>query len=538
LRSNIIGLRSTLVLLAVSVGIAGGCAYYNLFYNAEEAFNQAEAAGENVPPDERPSDQQKGGYRRCIEKCKLLLEEYPESGYVDDALFYMAKSYFYLNELREYRTAINNFDAVLSNFPQSQFRAEANYLKALCHLSLGEEQEALDSLRRLREADPDSRFSIEALYQLADRYADREDYERALNYYERYREEHPKHDDRSEVALRHATVLFDLGRGDEAVLLLESIDPNKMSESTAFRARLLLAETLAELERQEEAAALVEELRGDALLLKREAELRHLEGEIQLSRGLEKEGIETLKAIAEEFERKDSESRARLALANYYLERYGPDDERIQQELATLQENRSSGPSAQAARVLASQLRNYRELRDRLELSESSPDSSAVAPVDSTAAEGGAREPILPGDPARLSFELAEVMLAELDRPEDALFYYRKALTLSPDSTSVAPRAAYAVGFILQTRLEQPEEAERAFDVVRTRFPESPQARALAGEEFLTVVARAQTRSGGPGGFGPGSSAGAPGDFGGDPANHPMRSLRLGGPGATYSRRP
>lgn len=538
MRSSIIGLRPSLALIVALACLAGGCAYYNLFYNAEKAFDSAEDLGKNVPPEERPTAQQKNGYRLCITKCKLLLEEYPESGYVDDALFYMAKSYLYLKELREYRTAINNFEAVLSNFPQSPFRAESLYLKSLCHLSLGEEQEALDSLRRLRESDPKSRFSIEALYQLADRYAERGDQQAALTYYQRYREEHPKHDQRSEVALRHATVLAELDRPDEAVALLESLRPKNMSESTAFRGRLLLAKTLMGLGRQDEAAVIVEEIRDQAELLKRGSDLRQLEGEIQLQRGLEEEGVATLDALATEFKGKESEGRARYRLASYFLQLYGPDDARVEEQLATAGQNRTADPSVTSAVRMKNQLQKYRGLRDRLLLSESGADSSAAA-SDSTATGADGKSPPEPGDPALLSFELGELMLAELARPEDALSYYRKALTLSPDSTSIAPRAAYAIGFILETHLEQPEEAERAYELVRQRFPSSPQARALDGEEFLTVVARAQARGGeSAGGGGPNASSGSPGSFTGDAANDPLRSLRLGGPGATYSRRP
>jgi tetratricopeptide (TPR) repeat protein len=449
----------------------------------------------------------------------------------------MAKSYLYLKELREYRTAINNFDAVLSNFPQSPFRAESLYLKSLCHLSLGEEQEALDSLRRLRESDPKSRFSVEALYQLADRYAERGDYQSALTYYQRYREEHPKHDQRSEVALRHATVLSELDRPEEAVLLLESLRPKDMSESTAFRGRLLLAKTLKELDRAEEAAGIVEELRDQAAFLKREDELRQLEGEIQLQRGLEEEGVATLDALATEFKGKASEGRARHALARYFLERYGPDDERVEEQLAAAAQNRTSDESVTNSIRLKSQMQKYRELRDRLALSEAGTDSS-IAVADTTATEGERGAPLQPGNPALLSFELAELMLAELSRPEDALRYYRKALTLSPDSTAIAPRAAYAIGFILESDLDRPEEAGRAYEFLRERFPSSPQARALEGEEFLTVVARAKARSGDYAGGGPSAGTSTPGDFTGAAANHPLRSLRLGGPGATYSRRP
>lgn len=499
-------------LLAVS---ATGCAYFNLFYNAEKAFEEAENIGKDVDPQNQPTNQQKSNYRRCITKCEMLLEEYPESDLVDDALFLMGKSYFRLREAREYRSAIRNFDAVLSNFPQSKHRSESLYLKALCHLSLGEEQIALDSLRRLRESDPDSPLAIEATFRIGDRYAENGDLLQALEQYQSYREQHPKHEARSRVALRHAQVLLDLDRDAEAVALLETVDPKKMPRESAFRALFLRAEALYNLGRPEEAEALMASLSRDAELHDMDAEVKILDGQIQLALGDEEEGVSTLLGVVSDYQGRQPEARAKEALARYYLERYGPDSEQLRGELAVARDQKTAARGSSELNRLRERIDRYEKLQ--LELSQ----------TDSTSS----------GRPGfYVNFRLGELLLAELDRPTEALGYYQAALASAPDSSSIGPKSAYAIGYIQERYFDRPDSAAAAYAALQSRFPDSPQARARRGEVFLQAVARGRATGGaGPDagradGFGPSTG------FDGTPESSPWRSLRLGGPGASSGR--
>jgi len=85
-----------------------GCIYFNTFYNAQKYFEE-----EN--------------YRQSIEKCKKILERYPDSKYVDDALFIMGKSNYYL---KNYDEAKINLKKLIDAFPSSPFVPES-------HLFLG-----------------------------------------------------------------------------------------------------------------------------------------------------------------------------------------------------------------------------------------------------------------------------------------------------------------------------------------------------------------------------------------------------------------
>jgi tetratricopeptide (TPR) repeat protein len=80
-----------------------GCVYFNTFYNAQKYYN-----------DEN--------YKKSIEKCKKILDRHPDSKYVDDALFIMGKSNYYL---KNYDEAKVNLKKLIDAFPSSPFVPES-----------------------------------------------------------------------------------------------------------------------------------------------------------------------------------------------------------------------------------------------------------------------------------------------------------------------------------------------------------------------------------------------------------------------------
>ena len=87
-RAGAVWVAMVLLCAVTALGVNGGCAYYNTFYNAKQAYKDAEEAGKNVDQRSWPTAAQRPKYSLCISKCELLLEEHPNSNHVDDALLY------------------------------------------------------------------------------------------------------------------------------------------------------------------------------------------------------------------------------------------------------------------------------------------------------------------------------------------------------------------------------------------------------------------------------------------------------------------
>ena len=505
------------LMLAV-LGGSFGCAYYNLFYNAEHAFEEAEQLGEDIDPRNQPTGAQKTKYRTCIQKCELVLEEYPDSGHVDDALLLMGKANYRLKDMKSYRLAIQNLDNLLANFPNSEYRAEALYLKALAHLAIGEEQTALDNLARLRESEGGGEFAVEALYQLGDTYAAKDDHATASRYYRQFLDEHPKHERAATVSLSLARSQAALADHAGVVATVESWHRDRATRRQRFDAELLRARALNELGRSDEAAKLVNGIADEAESFQEGPATLLLQGEIELARGHEKQGLQMLEALAVEFERKPAEADARLSKAKYFLETGGPGDERLGKELEKAIEHNVSGESGNELRAMQTRITDYRTLQEE------------IAQADTVSVHS--------------AFALGELLLTDLERPREALGYYLKALEAAPDSGSVGPRAAFAAAHIYST-LDLPDSAQWAQAQLRERFADSPQARSLDGELFLTAKVRTAEEIAAILARGPGSSGSRSGQSsrdgstsadGGRGLGGRRRSLERGGPGATLPR--
>lgn len=134
-------------------------AYFNTYYNARKAFNEAEQEVLNptplagAPHTEKkflapfePSAQARSKLASVIEKCSKLLQYHPESKLVDDALLMIGKSYYYQNE---HQSAERKFIEILTSYPESSLRFEAKLLLAQTLYRRNDKQAALTTGKEL-----------------------------------------------------------------------------------------------------------------------------------------------------------------------------------------------------------------------------------------------------------------------------------------------------------------------------------------------------------------------------------------------------
>lgn len=102
-----------------------GCAYFNTFYNAQNYYREGKKL---VLNDTLTVDSE--FFDKTIEKTTAVIVKYPNSRYVDDALFMMGASYYYKGD---YSRALEKFDFLSLNYPQSKFYDDALYYKGLSY---------------------------------------------------------------------------------------------------------------------------------------------------------------------------------------------------------------------------------------------------------------------------------------------------------------------------------------------------------------------------------------------------------------------
>lgn len=102
------------------------CAYFNMFYNGRKHFRAAEKGYV------RSGDANRNGYNESIKELSKILEFYPESEWVDDALLLIGRSYYRLNK---YDKARRKFQELITNYPDSELLTKAKLWLAEVEIS-------------------------------------------------------------------------------------------------------------------------------------------------------------------------------------------------------------------------------------------------------------------------------------------------------------------------------------------------------------------------------------------------------------------
>lgn len=197
--------KAFLTISLLSIVLFSGCAYYNTFYNAQKFYEEAEQerkrrektqvvelsaeeeeqlrrSGRSAADQKnRASQQEMQNYQQAIERASRVLEYYPESRWVDDALMLLGQCFYYR---RDYKKGMRKFDELLQLYPNSDFVPEARLFKARTFLGL-EEFDSAEELLRIITTDDDVPKKVRELakYELGGLYFQKENYALAAENY-------------------------------------------------------------------------------------------------------------------------------------------------------------------------------------------------------------------------------------------------------------------------------------------------------------------------------------------------------------------
>jgi TolA-binding protein len=425
----------------------------------------------------------------------------------------MGKSHY---RMREWSEAVRAFENLLVNFPGSDFAEEATFLLSISYLSRGDEEEGLQWFARLRESYPEGDFAGEALYRLGDAWANAGRIERAIQSYREFLRDFP---DRPEVArtrIALARILLDDGDPEAALEALEGFSAERVGSSRIrseleYEAATLRVQSLLRSGRPDEALVAVDA--ADAVA-GNDADRRNaiiLRGRALLALGRIDEGRQVLGDLISSASLQPEATTARRIAIEHFSREEGPESETLREEVQRVRDaGRMAGPDVQIVRDHVSLLDAY----DRLKVRYDAQDSTSAA----------------------AAFALGEMVFTRYRRPAEARQWYLTSYELDPGGP-MAPRSMYAIGWLSIEELDQVEFGEEWFRQIESCCPDSPQARALRGEEFAEAKPRTREEIERLIGFGPGG----PGDRTGavdlsDPRLLPWRTLRRGGPGALTPR--
>ncbi len=330
-------MRIKSIYILVPALLFSGCAYYNTFYNAKKFYNQASKERQKrarsqiveASPEEKELMKKQGisteseadrasgtemqNYQKAIEKASSLLEFYPKSRWVDDALMLLGECFYYR---REFSKAQRKFEELIQLYPNSEFVPEAKLLLAKNYIGLLEYDRAEAQFREMVvNKDLDKSIREEAEYELAGLYYEKRAYDMAAD---AYRIAAKEADDKLISAMslyRLGECLIYLKQPQEAVAVFKRAVKASPNEDFKSQATYKLGEAQSLIGDYEGATRTFSNLLSKELELKRIPMIKlQLANNLQL-KGEEEDALKWYENIIKDHGRTDASAKSYFALA-------------------------------------------------------------------------------------------------------------------------------------------------------------------------------------------------------------------------------
>jgi TolA-binding protein len=239
-----------LVVLSLAIaGLTGGCIYFNLMYNAENAFDTANKAHKKLLKDNPDSTivlppDVDNGYKKAIDKCNKVFEIYPKKKkWHGEALFVMGKAYYFDGD---YDRAIHTFRQLQERFPANPFIAESYLYTGRAFLKKEDLDKAEETFAFVIEKYPGLNRNQEVTLLLAEIAIHREGKSQAIELLEKTYKTVRTPERKLELAIKIALLYKDVRLYDKAIAALESAPRPKDLPEQVYRAEILRVSCYAE----------------------------------------------------------------------------------------------------------------------------------------------------------------------------------------------------------------------------------------------------------------------------------------------------
>ncbi|MBC8205471.1 tetratricopeptide repeat protein [bacterium] len=155
-----------------------GCAYYNTFYNAKKSYRKAEKENK----DNTTGRLNTQNYQKAIDTAAKVPEFYPNSKYIDDALFLMGKCYY---KIGQYPKAQRKFEELISNYPNADFLEEVKLYLGLSLIKNNTKDRADEVLTSLANLSEDEDIRVKARSALGELLLSEKKYSQAAALYKK-----------------------------------------------------------------------------------------------------------------------------------------------------------------------------------------------------------------------------------------------------------------------------------------------------------------------------------------------------------------
>lgn len=369
----------SVLLLLISMSVLS-CAYFNTFYNTKKYFNEALEESKRRTTDQ-PSASERQKFDKTISQASKVLQLYPDSKYVDDALLILGQSFYHIED---YRKAERKFQELIEFFPNSEKREEAQLWLAKTQISLQRYDLAFAAMQKLHQNAQKKDVRYEAKFWLGEAYFQQAQYSEATRELNEALQQINSDKLRMQTYKRLGESYLALESNFQAAESFQKAAKHSKILERQFDLKLQHAKALSAAEKHDEAIENLERLIAEHQQHKNISMAKLEMANAYLAKNADEKAIEIYNDIIEVHPRTEAAAGAYLALARYdaeVLKNYETAEQNYRQ--AALQDNRSE--FAKIANEQAEYISNLRKLQQEISrlqrqitASESSSDSTEV----------------------------------------------------------------------------------------------------------------------------------------------------------------
>jgi TonB family protein len=416
-------------LLILSLGFSS-CVYFNTYYNAKRYFREGVKENENNTDPTKPKTT---NYQKAIDAAARVLESYPKSKYVDDALMIMGKSYY---EIRNFPKAKRKFEELLTNYPNSELVNDARLWLGRTQVAMGQTDEGIATLTNLWSDNVPESIRLMSQRSLADYYYDKKNYRQALLEYQKILERSHDSREKADVWYQTGECYYSLGEPQEAEKAYRKVSDQEATRKRRFEGEYKRAITLRKLNDPQAALKICESLikNRDFFAYIDQAYLTKAEILSDLNRAEEAEAL--FKRIIELYPRTDASAKAAYLLGMIYMEKM-QDFDKAEEYLVKVPMEKAGGEFAQIAQDKVQDLRFLKGLNREIDSLNMDLDTLRYQLTWIAEHPQGTTDSLQASTAASDSLQLKTAV--QTDSSRDPEFYARQRLQGRPDQMPERP---------------------------------------------------------------------------------------------------
>ncbi len=440
-------------LILTLVSFAFSCAYYNTFYLARKDFNKAEENRRNTP---NPNPQvQAALYTEAIKKASKLLEFYPKSKWVDDALLLIGKSYYHQ---AEFNKAERKCRELIAGFPNSNLVYEAYLFLGLSLVRMKNPLEAKEAFDLILSSPKAKDLRPQATLALAEMALEQKDYPLALSFYQQLLTTYKKNPKAGECQLKIAEIYENQKNYGEALQAYGQVKNYSSDWDLIYLATFKSGEISYSLKNYPQGLQIFTLLLKEKRYFDRQAQIKlKLAEGYNLSGEVEK-AVQAFQEINTEYPKTEASAQAFYQMG--LIHQNQKEDLKTAKEFyEKAKEERPGSEVAKLALQKSADIAKLEEYQKSLSTEETE-------------------------ESAKTRFLLAEFYLTQMDKPDSALAEYRSLVESHPNS-EYTPKALLAMAWICHTRLGDTLGSQKICEEILEKYPNSDYSK--PAKQFLNI---------------------------------------------------